>query len=45
MVEHPGSPPKCIEGSKLCLFEIQTRSSATHAERILDIVSRRAMGW
>jgi len=43
-VAQPGSPPKWVGGSNLCLVVIQVRSSAMHEERILDIVSSRAMG-
>ena len=40
----PGSPPKWVVGSKLCLFAIQAMSSAMQVERILDMVSSSAIG-
>ena len=45
VVAHPGRPLKWVEGSRLCLFAIQDRSSVTQVERILDMVSSRAIGW
>ena len=40
----PGRPLKWVGGSRLCVVAIQAMSSAMHVERILDIVSSKAIG-
>lgn len=44
VVDLPGLPPKCIGGRRLCCSAMYVRSSATHEDRSLAMVSRRVMG-
>jgi len=44
VVERPGLPPKCVDGRRLFCSAIYVRSSATHNDRILAMVSRSVIG-
>jgi hypothetical protein len=43
-VVHPGLPPKCEFGKRAWCSAINVRSSATHDDRILAIVSKSVIG-
>ena len=45
VVQRPGQPPNCIEGSILCFSARWERSAATSMDRSLPNVSNRPMGW
>ena len=44
VVDHPGLPPKWLEGRRSWVSERCTRSSATMDDKIFAIVLRRVMG-